>query len=83
VRAIIAFAALAMIAPILEGYVGKPELIIDPAQEWQCENRASIFFPAVPARNNRSFDWFLIGEKENRETSPAENPPPQNAIVRN
>jgi hypothetical protein len=24
------------------------------------------FFPAIPARNNRSFDWFLIGEKRNR-----------------
>jgi hypothetical protein len=27
--------------------------------------------------------WLLIGEKENRERSPAERPFPQNAIVRN
>jgi hypothetical protein len=31
-------------------------------------------FPAIPARNNRSFDWFLIGEKENRERSPGGEP---------
>jgi hypothetical protein len=24
------------------------------------------FSPAIPARNNQSFDWFVIGEKENR-----------------
>ncbi len=63
--------------------VGKQELVIDPAQEWQCENRASIFSPAIPARNNRSFDSCVIGEKESRERIPAENPPLQNAIVRN
>jgi hypothetical protein len=63
--------------------VGKQELIIDPAQEWWVRTPSIRFFPAIPARNNRSFDWFLIGEKENRERSPAENPPPQNTIVRN
>jgi hypothetical protein len=31
---------------------------IDPAQEWQSENH---FFPAISAKNNRSFDWFVIG----------------------
>jgi len=41
------------------------------------------FSPAIPARNNRSFDWFVIGEKPNRESSPVENPPLRNAIVRN
>jgi hypothetical protein len=55
--------------------VGKQELIIDPAQEWQCETEHP-FLPSYSARNNRSFDWFVIGEKENR-------PPLQNTIVRN
>jgi hypothetical protein len=41
------------------------------------------FSPVIPARNNRSFDWFVTGEKENRERSPAEKPPLQNGIVRN
>ncbi len=63
--------------------VGQQELVIDPAQQWQCENRASIFSPAILARNNRSFDWFVISENENRERSPSENPPLQNAIARN
>jgi len=54
---------------------GQPELIIDPAQEWQCENRASISSQLLlPGIIGRSI-WFLIGEKENRERSPAENPP--------
>jgi catechol 2,3-dioxygenase-like lactoylglutathione lyase family enzyme len=44
---------------------------------------SSLFSPVIPARNNRSLDWFVIGEKENRERTRAENPPPQNAIVRN
>jgi hypothetical protein len=38
------------------------------------------FSPAIPARNNRSFDWLAIGEKENRERSPAENPPLANIV---
>jgi hypothetical protein len=63
--------------------VGKEELMIDPAQEWQCENRASIspqlFLPGIIGRSI----GFLSGEKENRERSPAENPPLQNTIVRN
>ena len=33
------------------------------------------FFPASAGRNNRSFNWFAIGEKESREKSRAENPP--------
>ena len=35
--------------------VGQPELMIDPAQEWQCENRASIssqlFLPGIIGRS--------------------------------
>ena len=31
------------------------------------------FSPAFAAPNNRSFNWFVIGEKENRERSTAEN----------
>jgi len=36
-------------------------------------------YPATGALSNR----FVIGEKENRKRSPAENPPLQTAIVRN
>jgi len=32
------------------------------------------FSPAIPARNNPSFDWFVIGEKENRKRNPAAKP---------
>ena len=28
---------------VISRLVGEQELIIDPVQEWQCENRASIF----------------------------------------
>jgi hypothetical protein len=34
------------------------------------------------ARNNRSFDWFVIGEKEKLRI-PAEDPPPQKVNVQN
>jgi hypothetical protein len=37
------------------------------------------FSPAVPAKNNRSFHWFMIGDKENRARSPAEDPPLRNS----
>ena len=61
-------------------FVGKQEVMIDPAEK--VVRKPSIhFFPAIPGRNNRSFDWFLIGEKENRERIPTENPPPQKIIV--
>jgi hypothetical protein len=33
----------------------------------------------ISVRERLSFDWFLIAEKENRERSPAENPPARNA----
>ena len=36
------------------------------------------FSQLILASNNRSFDGAVIGEKENRETIPAENPPPYN-----
>lgn len=32
------------------------------------------FFPTIPARNSWLFDWFVVGDKENRERSPAEKP---------
>jgi hypothetical protein len=62
--------------------VGKQELIIDLPKNCSAKTEHP-FLPAIPARNNRSFDWFVIGEKENRERSPAENPPLQDTIVRN
>jgi len=44
--------------------------------------RSSIHFsPAIPARNNRSFDWFVIGEKENRERGPENPPHPLNGAI--
>ena len=62
---------------------GKQELMIGPAQEWQRENRVSIssqlFLPGIIGRSI----GFLIAEKENRESSPADNPPPQNTIAGN
>jgi hypothetical protein len=50
-----------------------------------CKNGDAAAFEQLGKQygNTRSFDWFLIGEKENRERGPAENPPPQNTIVRN
>jgi hypothetical protein len=39
------------------------------------------FSAAIPARNNPTFDWFVIGEKE-EPRSPAEDPPLQRVIVR-
>jgi hypothetical protein len=44
--------------------------------------KVSIHFPQLlPSRKNRSCSWFVIGEKENRERSPAEKPPRQNTIL--
>jgi hypothetical protein len=43
--------------------------------------KRSIILPAIPARNNRSLDWFVIGEKKNRERSPADSRHLQNTIV--
>ena len=51
--------------------VGKEELIyLLPAN-----GRAKII--SLSAKNNRSFDWFVIGEKKNRSEAPAEDPPLQ------
>jgi hypothetical protein len=65
-------------APIGPGrIVGKQELI-----SLLLENgRAKII--SLSAKNNRSFDWFVIGEKKKRREAPAEDPLLQNTIVRN
>ena len=63
--------------------VGKPELLINRSCPRMAERKPSIHFsPAIPARNNRPFDWFVIGEKE-KPRSPAEDPPLHRVIVRN
>jgi hypothetical protein len=46
----------------------------DPALEGQCKNPITPLFPSVVARNNRSFDCFVIGEKEEREEKPGGEP---------
>jgi hypothetical protein len=41
------------------------------------------FSSAIAAGNNRSFNWFVIGEKENLERSPAENASPLDVMLPN
>jgi hypothetical protein len=41
------------------------------------------FFQIFLPRIIRSFDWFVIGERETVKEVLAENPPLQNVIVRN
>jgi hypothetical protein len=61
---------------------GKQELINRSCLKNGTAKTEHAFSPAFPARNNRSFAWFAIGEKE-RPISPAEDPRPQKVIVRN
>jgi hypothetical protein len=64
-------------------FVGK-QILLKPVLERAVRKPKSLHFsPALLPRNNRSFDWFVIGEKESRQRIPVENPPLQSVIVRN
>jgi len=52
--------------------VGKQELINGSCPRMAVRKTEHPFLSSYSARNHRSFDWFVIGEKENRERSPAE-----------
>ncbi len=62
---------------------GKQELLEDPAQEMAVRKPSIHFSPSIPARNNRSFDWFVIGENETVREARRRTRLCRYAIVRN
>ena len=56
--------ALLLTNPINSRLVGKQELINGSCPRMAVRKPSVHFSPAIPPRNNQSFDWFVIGEKK-------------------